>query len=121
MVQVRLDNRVLKVVENRVVSSVSKELLIETLQVGQHACLSGLYRQMYLRFDFVIFGFIVFCILFKADLPGESWLVALVDHVTLSIKDTTCLSAIPDSRQHTKAIVLAALKLEELHSRTRCA
>lgn len=33
-VQVRLDNRVLKVVENRVVSALSKELLIETLQVS---------------------------------------------------------------------------------------
>lgn len=33
LVQVRLDNRVLKVVENRVVSALSKELLIETLQV----------------------------------------------------------------------------------------
>lgn len=32
--QVRLDNRVLKVVENRVVSALSKELLIETLQVS---------------------------------------------------------------------------------------
>ncbi|CAB1098507.1 unnamed protein product [Ectocarpus sp. CCAP 1310/34] len=30
--EIRLDNRVLKVVENRVVSSLSKELLIETLQ-----------------------------------------------------------------------------------------
>ncbi|CAN0092442.1 unnamed protein product [Laminaria digitata] len=30
--EVRLDNRVLKVVENRVVSALSKELLIETLQ-----------------------------------------------------------------------------------------
>lgn len=34
LVQVRLDNRVLKVVENRVVSALSKELLIETLQVS---------------------------------------------------------------------------------------
>jgi len=32
--QVRLDHRVLKVVENRVVSALSKELLIETLQVS---------------------------------------------------------------------------------------
>lgn len=36
-VQVRLDNRVLKVVENRVVSALSKELLIETLQVSPRA------------------------------------------------------------------------------------
>ena len=33
--QIRLDHRVLKVVENRVVSALSKELLIETLQVRE--------------------------------------------------------------------------------------